>query len=527
MTLLKRIFLQLRITICLCPMLFLPVQNAYCQIKNVILMIGDGMGPQQVALALLYQQVQSQRDSQIPMLALQRIMQQGEVGLMMTQPYQKLVVDSACSASQLATGQYSRSEMIALDKEGNPLPTILEKAKLQGKSVGLVSDTRITHATPASFATHVAHRHQENEIAEQLLEAQVDVLLSGGLRYFLPNTMNKTTTDKLRQLIPPRLSLKSKRKDNKNLILRAKQQNYDLVFNRNQLLETTYNPHKKLLGLFTSSAMPDAIKAVQNKRSIPSLSEMSQVAINRLAKNPQGFFLMIEAGQIDWAGHANDVGTLLHEMLRFNQALQAVMQWVDGRDDTLLVVTADHETGSFGFTYSSFEVPKATSLTGSQFRNRSFKANYNFASPNILFKIYRQKMSLHNLVRKFKKLPRNKQTASQLMHLVNANLAFKITRQQAVQLIQQDQQRVNQTTGLLISNVTQYFYPYSVNAFAAAIARAISPQQSVVWGTGTHTSTPVPVIAYGQPDKVIKQFDGMHHSTEIGRLMMELFLKKQ
>ncbi|MGV2442353.1 alkaline phosphatase, partial [Bacillus atrophaeus ATCC 9372] len=170
----------------------------------------------------------------------------------------------ACSATQLALGRMAPSEVIGLDAEGNPQETVLEKAKRLGKATGLVSDTRLTHATPASFAAHQPHRSLENEIAVDMLNTGVDVMLSGGIRHFIP----KSTNDKgevyqqLEALTQGSVKLKSKRKDERNLITEAQQQGYQLAFNRNQLAATGDG---KVLGLFAYSGMMDGIRYTKAK----------------------------------------------------------------------------------------------------------------------------------------------------------------------------------------------------------------------------------------------------------------------
>ena len=157
------------------------------EVKNIILLIGDGMGPQQIGLLQEYAMRAPQSIYQGKPTAFEKFAEVSTIGVSMHGPGESLVVDSACSATQLATGVVSNSEMIGLDIDGNRVETILEKAKRLGKKTGLVSDTRITHATPAAFASHQLHRSMENKIAEEMIEtATVDLLLSGGLRHFLP-----------------------------------------------------------------------------------------------------------------------------------------------------------------------------------------------------------------------------------------------------------------------------------------------------------------------------------------------------
>src|SRR3989338_87436 len=147
-------------------------------VKNIILMIGDGMGPQQISLLLQYAK-QAPDAAAVPdrTLSLERLIAAGETGMMSTYPKDNLVIDSAASATHLATGEFTRTEMVGLNRNGFFAETLLEKARRLGKSTGLVTDTRVTHATPAAFAAHQMHRSMENEIAEDILKTQPDVIL--------------------------------------------------------------------------------------------------------------------------------------------------------------------------------------------------------------------------------------------------------------------------------------------------------------------------------------------------------------
>jgi len=226
--------------------------------KNVIMIIGDGMGPQQVGLLLSYARQAPNSVIKDRTTAFDRISSNGLMSISMTNANNVLVTDSAASATQLATGKYSGSEMIGADKDGNTAESILEKAKKVGKSTGLVSDTRITHATPAGFAAHQSHRSKENAIAVDMLENDVDVMLSGGLRYWIPKEANdkqSTVRKELEQLTEGTVRIKSKRKDSRNLIREAQQQDYALAFNRSQMDKA----EGKILGLFAYSALPDGI----------------------------------------------------------------------------------------------------------------------------------------------------------------------------------------------------------------------------------------------------------------------------
>lgn len=495
--------------------LLLPQQTfAKAEVKNIILLIGDGMGPQQYALAMSYARLAP--NSKIKKLNLEKIMSQGELGLMMTYPKNALVVDSAASATQLATGHYAGSEMIGLDYKGNPQNTILELARDAGKSTGLVSDTRITHATPAAFATHQPHRSMENNIASDLINSNVDVMLSAGLRSFLPRGVNDKKSNvytNLRQQIPQHIKLNSKRTDDRNLLNEAKNKGYHLVFDREAMFIAPKN--KKLLGLFDSAKMPNGIREFQTEdqesRKHPTLQEMTNKALDHLAQNKEGFFLMVEAGQIDWAAHASDVGTMLHQMLQFDKTIGDVMTWAKENGDTLVVLTADHETGSFGFSYSNFEVPKEKILEGSAFENVKFKPKYNFGAPKIIDMIYQQKKSYTEMTAEFDTLPEQQRTASSLMNIINKNSEFKISLTEAKEILKPLDNK------FYVQDFKD-FYVYFKHHRQNRLGIILSRHQNVVWGTGTHTATPVPVIAFG-PKEITEQFNGIHHSTEIAIMM--------
>ncbi|MEO1273349.1 MAG: alkaline phosphatase, partial [Myxococcota bacterium] len=231
------------------------------KITNVILMIGDGMGPQQIGLLMEYAHRAPTSIYKGRVTALEDIMDQGRIGMSRHGPADGIVVDSACSATQLATGVAAPSEVIGVDAQGNPAETILEKAKKMGKATGLVSDTRITHATPAAFAAHVPHRSMENAIAAAMLKTGPDIMLSGGLRHWIPASSNEegsTAQQTLTTITGGKLKLKSKRSDERNLIAEAQEAGYEVIFDRTALKSSKYD---KILGLFAYSGMMDGIQA--------------------------------------------------------------------------------------------------------------------------------------------------------------------------------------------------------------------------------------------------------------------------
>jgi len=502
--------------------------------RNVILIIGDGMGPQQIGLLEAYARQAPDSVIKDRTSAFTRILNEGGLlGMSMTNAAYALSVDSACSASQIALGKPVRSEMIGLDAKGEAYDSVLMLAKKMGKSTGLVSNTRMTHATPAAFAAHQPHRSMENEIALDMLKTGADVMLSGGLRHWIPqNASDKSSAifQELQLLTGGNISLASRRKDDRNLLVEAKKLGYKLAFTKDQM----EGSEGKILGLFASSALPDAIVVNRTKnsegRNIPTLTEMSKRALATLSKNENGFFLMIEAGLIDWAAHYNDTGTMLHEMLDANEMLNSVLDWAKKRDDTLVVVTADHETGGFAFSYSSANLPKAQKINTAAFQNTMFKPNYNFGNPVILDKLYNQQLSYAEIFfDKFDNLPDKEQTPVKLKQLVNQYTSFDITETQAATILQTKSNTYYVENHKSLDNkvvpnikVNEAFFSYPdddnrLNLLAVEVANS----QSVVWSNGNHTATPVMVFSKGS-NKAMAPFSQLMDHSGLGQKLINI-----
>ncbi|WP_407644384.1 alkaline phosphatase [Ferrimonas aestuarii] len=511
-------------------------------VKNVILMIGDGMGAQQVGLLEEYARraPNSIYNEQGNTTALTKLGMAGDLGLSLNAPAGangSLVVDSACSATQLATGMAAGSEMIGLDDQGNIVATILEKAKAAGKATGLVSDTRITHATPAAFASHQPHRSLEAEIAAELISSgNVDVMLSGGARVFLPSDIKDNAAQQalMAELgAPSSVYKKSKRKDERNLFIEARDDHgYSLAFDGEQLDKLESD---KVLGLFANSGMDDGIAysacKADDSCTQPSLAEMTQKALDILSADPDGFFLMIEGGQIDWAGHDNDAGWMLHELLKFDEAVAAVYEWVKERDDTLVVVTADHETGSFGFSYSRNDLPEAQQLSGDGMQGRDYKPNFNFGALTILDRLYAQTGTFPDMRAEIEAgSGYENATGAEWAEAVNKYSDFKLNENEAASIAERE---INDyyVEGHSYLSATEFpkindfkeFYVYGDEIHSDLIGRALAKYQNVVWGTGTHTAAPVPVYAFG-PKGVTSGFSQMQHHVDLGQKMMAALL---
>jgi alkaline phosphatase len=194
----------------------------------------------------------------------------------------------------------------------------MELAQQAGMKTGLFATSGVTHATPASFATHIDSRNKYAEIAEQMVESEVDVILGGGLEYFIPSD-----------------SAESNREDQLNLIPTLREQGYSVVLDRQAMIDEDSD---QIIGLFSPSGMP-------SENRIPSLAEMTNKAVESLSSNENGFFLMVEGSQIDWGGHANETPYVVREVKDFDDAIGVVLVFAQENPGTLVIITADHETG--------------------------------------------------------------------------------------------------------------------------------------------------------------------------------------
>lgn len=284
--------------------------------KNVILLIGDGMGAAHRTAARLYS---VGRDGELAMDALP------VAGMARSWSTESVVTDSAAAGTALATGVKSYNAAIAVDADKNPVQTILEMAQETGKSVGLVTTVQLAHATPASFAAHNANRDDYLGIALDMFEHDVDVLLGGGEDYLLPAGTPGCYPDD------------GDRTDGRNLIDEAVEKGYTHVCTVADFQAVDPAATDKLLGTFADLGM--------TRPYAPSLAVMTEKAIAILSRNTDGFFLMVEGGQIDWAAHSNDALNTLGDTVDFDEAVRLALDFQAEHPDTLVIVTADHATG--------------------------------------------------------------------------------------------------------------------------------------------------------------------------------------
>lgn len=332
--------------------------NSSAPAKNVIVLMTDGTGATHTALTRWYKGTALPQDELI-------------VGGVRTYGADSIITDSAPAASAFATGHKTDDKFISVlpaktiipgipqisdDLKYKPVASVLEGAKLNNKSVGLVATSNIQHASPAAYSAHWSDRSKYEEIAEQQVYLTIDVVLGGGKQYLIPKEQGGT------------------RLDGENLLNVLKAKGYGVVENRNDMLAFKGN---KVWGMFASDAMSYEMDRKVLHPEQPSLAEMTKKAIDVLSQNPKGFFLFVEASKVDWASHSNDPVGVISDSLAYADAIQVALDFAKKDGNTMILCFADHSNGGMSIgnatsnkTYSSTPLSqlldplKKASLTG-------------------------------------------------------------------------------------------------------------------------------------------------------------------
>jgi alkaline phosphatase len=410
--------------------------NRTKKVKNVIFLIGDGMGFSYTT-GLRYFNHDSQKGIMNP-----TIFDQYFVGSQSTYSLdsESNITDSAAAGTALSTGFKTFNGAIGLNINKQAVQTVLEYAKFRGKSTGLVGTSQINHATLAAFAAHNESREQYNRIADDYLDKRIDgknkidVMLGGGTSYFC--------------------------RDDRNLIEEFVKNEYGYVTNLHELVT---NKNKQLLGLFAPIELP---KQIDRDPTIPSLSQMTKAALQRLKQNPNGFFLLVEGSQIDWAGHDNDIVGAMSEVKDFEAAFKEAIQFALGREDTIVIATADHSTGGMSID-----------------RNGNHKWN-----PSVIKSITSTPFVIANRLHETKDIT----TLKNYMHFP---------------LQEEDLKNIQSTLEMEVENTRQ------------ALIDIINHYSSTGWTTKGHTGEDVPIYAYGLNRHM---FSGRMENSDIAKILFQI-----
>jgi len=419
--------------------------------RNVVFLLGDGMGFAQVKAYRMYADDPA-TDIIEPLLidglltgavstdSIRMDCEKAD-GPCTRDPYG--ITDSASSATAYATGRDTLIGRLSMSPSGQIMTTILEAASAHGKSTGLVATSQITHASPAAFGAHVESRGQYTDIANQYFDNQtdgkpiIDVMLGGGLA--------------------------DMQREDRDLVSEFRSAGYEVALNSTEMQAMKGD---RLLGLFAPSGMP---RAWDRGETAPALADMTRVALDALNRNQQGFFLMIEGSQIDWAAHGESVAGVVSEMEDFIAAVRVALDFARNNGDTLVVIAADHETGGMSLGREGIYSWNPRPL-------RAMKA-----TPIA--------MTEHYLAGE-----------EDLAEIVAANVAFELSAEEIEAL-----------------NAT----PREEQAVYDAIAAVFNERTHTGWSSGGHTGVDVPLYAYGPGSE---RFRGVMQNEAVGRTMWDVFL---
>jgi len=292
------------------------------QPKNVILLIGDGTGLSQVSSAFYFKGTDPNYG------------RFKHIGLIKTSSSREDITDSAAGATAFASGIKTYNGAIGVADDSTHVPTLVEIVEKQNIKTGLISTSSITHATPASFYAHTLSRGLQEEIASFMVTSEVDFVAGGGIKFF------------------------NKRKDERDLIAELKAKTYTI--DTTTLGDfTSIKEASKVAFLLANNHMQPIAKGRGD--FLPEATELGIQFLNKDADSTN-FFMMVEGSQVDWGGHANDADYLISELIDFDNAIGKALDFAEKDGNTLVIVTADHETG--GFTLAS--TPK-TSADGKSY----------------------------------------------------------------------------------------------------------------------------------------------------------------
>ncbi|QPC46524.1 alkaline phosphatase [Mangrovibacillus cuniculi] len=396
------------------------------KVKNVIYMIPDGFD---ASYATNYRWFNGEDSSFDPHVK----------GLMKTYSADTEVTDSAAAGTAMATGVKTNNGMVGVTPDGEEVDSILDAAERGKKATGLVATSRITHATPAVFGASVNARSNEAGIAPQYFQNGVDVLLGGGRDYFTSEEAGGKQPEG-------------------DLISKAKNDGYEYITNKEELLNAQGG---KLLGLFAEGPMSPEMHRSETEE--PSLSEMTTAAIGALEQDKDGFFLMVEGSQIDWAGHAHDAAWAMNDTKAFDEAVEAAIEYAKKDGNTLVVVAGDHETG--GMSVGS---------------NGQYDLNIDI---------------LHDV----------KATGDYMVTKLNddrSNLKEVVKEYTSLDLTEEEVAKIK-----------------SAEKTAIAINEVVSDRALIGWTSTAHTGTDLPVYAFGPKSN---KFHGLLENTDLPNIMAKV-----
>jgi alkaline phosphatase len=467
--------------------------------KYIFYFIGDGMGLSQTNAAEAYLGAMDSTSIGIKKLTLSTLPYQG---FYTTYAANRFITGSAAAGTALATGHKTSIGTISMDKEGlHPYKTIAEIAKEKGYKVGIVSTVSIDHATPATFYAHQPSRNMYYEISLDLSNSGFNYFAGGGFKR--PDGDGVTKENTLSNFgMGGEEQILNKQKNSMSL---AQDRGYRIVDNRNDFLQLKSGDDKIIAispVLSSGAALPYSIDQ-QNGADI-SLADFTQKGID-LLDNPNGFFMMVEGGKIDWACHANDAATVIHEVLQFDKAVEKAMAFYKQHpNETLILVAADHETGGLALGFSGSHYKSDFALL--QHQNISYEkfsqkiALYKEAHPTD----YKVTDGLEMVKEHYGLGDSTKNLALSPFEKQQLETAFEKSMSHSDEMKKED----------------QFYLLYgSYDPFTVTACHILAQKAGIGWTSFSHTASPIPVRSIGVGAKL---FMGFFDNTDMPKNLMKI-----
>lgn len=437
--------------------------------KYIFYFIGDGMGFNHIEATRQYCQSQNDGNIKNSLVFLQFPVQ----SVVTTFSATNRVTDSAAAATALATGTKTYNGAIGLDVDKKPLESVAKKLKKEGMKVGILTSVSVDHATPAGFYANQPNRNMGYEIGIQAAESEFDFFAGSA---FTKPINKKDPNDK---------NVYTALADNGYVVCRGEEE-----YNRNR------DTKKKMVLLSADSLMIDALPyMIDRKPGDTALPFFTAACIEQLSKdNKKGFFMMVEGGEIDWAAHANDGATVVNEVIDFGQAIQVAYEFYKKHPkETLIVITADHETGGCILGNGTMDV------------NTEYFAN--------------QKMSGKNLSAYLKEVKKNNPNISwdEMKQILSAETGLwktiPVTLKEEAKLMTVFDEMFHGN-----SKDVRSLYA-SIDALATQVVALVNKKAHVSWASGNHSASQVPLFAIGVgSDKFSRRLD----NTDIPKIILQL-----
>ena len=430
--------------------------------QNIIYIIGDGMGPEFVTAYRYFKD-----DPNTPEIE-KTIFDKFLVGSASTYPaaVSGYITDSAAAATALSSGIKTYNGAISVDVNQKPVKTVLHAAKKLGMKTGAVVTSQVNHATPASFIAHNESRKNYNQIADSYIDdtldqqIKFDLLMGGGWQYFI-------------------------RKD-RNLVEEFKQKGFQYIDSYSDI--DTLTKDGPALGLFADVGLPFVLDDTRKDR----LSLMTKQA-TKLLENKQGFFLLIEASQVDWAGHSNDIASAMYEMDDLAKTLEYLASYVESNPNTLVVLTADHSTGGMSIAANG------------KYEWHPQDLRQITHSPTYFGKNFVEQEITEQQVKEMLNLTLNKEEIKQLKQAKYAAL-YQLGKNKTQVNGKKDKKK------------------QAAKAIEVALKSIIDVRTNTGWTSSGHIGIDVPIFAFGHS---AAYFAGNQDNTDIAKKIFLLLEKKQ